>query len=185
MYFIKFHFSTRVMKRQSSILSCFSQLSAKQREIGIDNELVSISPTNCAKEQESSVAGCNEDPGATNNTLSRELVEVSLPLHSGASSLQHLDLHVLSDSDRTANPCRTRWVYRHTALEHFNDLYEVVVDVLDEHSKEVWNKDTIADASSLIAAITEFDFVMGFIVLWKSLTLIKPLSMHQSPVQLH
>ena len=74
--------------------------------------------------------------------------------------------------------CQTRWVYRHTALEHFNDLYEVVVDVLDEmkHSKEGWNNDTIADASSLIAAIIKFDFVMGFIVLWKSLTLVKPLS---------
>ena len=105
MYFIKFHFSPRVMKRQSSILRSFSQLSAKRREIGIDDELVSISPTNCAKEQESSVSGCNEDPGATNNTLSLELVGVSLQIHSGASSLQHLDLHVLSDSDRTAKPC--------------------------------------------------------------------------------
>ena len=81
MYFIKFHFSPRVMKRQSSILRCFSQLSAKRREIGIDDELVSISPTNCAKEQESSVSGCNEDPGATNNTLSLELVGVSLPIY--------------------------------------------------------------------------------------------------------
>ena len=51
------------------------------------------------------LCGCNEDPGTTNNTLSPELVEVSLPIHSGASSLQHLDLHVISDFDRTANPC--------------------------------------------------------------------------------
>ena len=48
------------------------------------------------------LCGCNEDPGATNNTLSPELVEVSLPIH---NSLEHLDLHVLSDFDRTANPC--------------------------------------------------------------------------------
>ena len=50
----------------------------------------------------------------------------------------------------------------------------MVVDVLNEmkHSKGGWNKDTIADASSLIAAIINFDFVMGFIVL----TLAKPLS---------
>ena len=62
------------MKRQSCILSCFSQLSAKRREIGIDGELGSISR---GKEQEP-VPGCNEDPGATNKTLSPELVEVSL-----------------------------------------------------------------------------------------------------------
>lgn len=66
--------------------------------------------------------------------------------------------------------CRTRWVYRHTALEHFNDLYEVVVDVLNEmkHSKGGWNRDTITDASSLIAAITKFDFVMdsGKVLHW-------------------
>ena len=86
------------MKRQSSILSCFSQLSAKRREIGIDGELGSISR---GKEQEP-VPGCNEDPGATNKTLSPE---VSLSIHSGASLLEHLDLHVLSDSDRTTNPC--------------------------------------------------------------------------------
>lgn len=74
--------------------------------------------------------------------------------------------------------CRTRWIYRYTALEHFYDLYEVVVDVLDEmkHSKGDWNKDTIADACSLITAITKFDFVMGFIVFLKSLTLVKPLT---------
>ena len=89
------------MKRQSSILSCFSQLSAKRREIGIDGELGSISH---GKEQEP-VPGCNEDPGATNKTLSPELVEVILSIHSGASLLEHLDLHVLSDSDRTTNPC--------------------------------------------------------------------------------
>ena len=76
------------MKRQSSILSCFSQLSAKRREIGIDGELGSISR---GKEQEP-VPGCNEDPGATNKTLSPELVEVSLSIHSGASLLEHLDL---------------------------------------------------------------------------------------------
>ena len=47
--------------------------------------------------------------------------------------------------------CRTRWIYRYTALEHFYDLYEVVVDVLDEmkHSKGDWNKDTVADACRL------------------------------------
>ena len=39
------------------------------------------------------------------NTLSPELVEVSLPIHSGTSSLEHLDLLVLSDYDRTVNPC--------------------------------------------------------------------------------
>ena len=93
-----------VMKCQSTILSCFSQLSAKWREVRIDDELGSISPTNCTKEQES-VAGCNEDPGATNKTLSPELAEVSLnSINSGASSLEDLDLHVLSDSDQTPNP---------------------------------------------------------------------------------
>lgn len=100
--FIAMSTVAHVMKCLSTILSCFSQLSAKRREIGIDDELGSISPTSCAKKQES-VAGCNcvtEDPGATNKTLSPQ---VSLSIDSGTNSLEHM--HLLSDSDQMPNPC--------------------------------------------------------------------------------
>lgn len=73
--------------------------------------------------------------------------------------------------------CRTRWIHRHEAFENFGQLYEVVVDLLEDvKSSHGWNQDTVTDASTLLSAITKFDFLMGFVVAWKCLTLVKPLS---------
>ena len=75
------------------------------------------------------------------------------------------------------NLCRTRWIHQHEAFENFAQLYEVVVDLLEDiRTSRSWNLDTITDASTLLSAITRFEFLMGFVVAWKALTLVKPLS---------
>ena len=80
---------------------------------------------------------------------------------------------------RLLDLCRTRWIYRHEALENFGQFYEVLVDLLEEikgSSHSTWNRDTVTDATALLVSITNFEFLMAFYVLWKSLTLIKGLS---------
>ena len=74
--------------------------------------------------------------------------------------------------------CRTRWVYRHEALENFSQFYEALVDLLQDikSSQEGWNRETGTDAAALLEAIIQFDFVMAFIVMWKGLTILKGLS---------
>lgn len=73
--------------------------------------------------------------------------------------------------------CRTRWIHRHEAFENFVQLFEVVVDLFEDiRSSHDWNRDTSIDASTLLAAITKFDFLMAIVVAWKTLTLVKPLS---------
>ena len=74
--------------------------------------------------------------------------------------------------------CRTRWVYRHEALENFSQLYETLVDLLQDikSSREGWNRDTVTDAAALLNAIIQFQFLMAFVVMWKGLTILKGLS---------
>ena len=43
-----------------------------------------------------------------------------------------------------------------------------------------WNQDTVTDASTLLSATTRFEFLMGFVVAWKALTLVKPFSISRS-----
>ena len=50
------------------------------------------------------------------------------------------------------------------------DLFE---DIRSSHD---WKRDTSTDASTLLAAITKFNFLMAIVVAWKTLTLVKPLS---------
>ena len=79
---------------------------------------------------------------------------------------------------RLLDLCRTRWVYRHEALENFGQFYEVIVDLFEDirSSPQEWNRDTVTDASTLLNAMVKFEFLMSFIVLWKGLTIVKPLS---------
>ena len=73
--------------------------------------------------------------------------------------------------------CRTRWIHRHEAFENFAQLFEVFVDLFEDiSSSRDWNRDTSADASTLLIAITKFDFMMAFVIAWKALSLVKPLS---------
>ena len=52
------------------------------------------------------------------------------------------------------NLCRTRWIHRHEAFENFGQLYEVVVDLLEDiRTSHGWNQDTVTDASTLLSAI--------------------------------
>jgi hypothetical protein len=74
--------------------------------------------------------------------------------------------------------CRTRWIHRHESFENFGQLFEVIVDLFEDISSTpcAWNRDTCTDASTLLVAITKFDFLMAFVVAWKTLSLLKPLS---------
>ena len=57
--------------------------------------------------------------------------------------------------------CRTRWVERHDAFEVLIDLYEPIVETL-EHFATLPNTRTpgMADANSLLHAVTRFDFII-------------------------
>lgn len=48
--------------------------------------------------------------------------------------------------------CRTRWIYRHEALENFGQL---VVELLQDSLRD-WNRETIIDATALLTSITKF-----------------------------
>jgi hypothetical protein len=80
--------------------------------------------------------------------------------------------------------CRTRWIHRHEAFENFGQLYEVVVLLEDIRTSGSWNRDTVTDASTLLSAITRFEFLMAFVVAWKALTLVKAFE-HQPSVELY
>jgi len=73
--------------------------------------------------------------------------------------------------------CRTRWIHRHEAFENFVQLFEVVVDLFEDiRSSHDWKRDTSTNASTLLAAITKFNSLMAIVVAWKTLTLVKALS---------
>ena len=73
--------------------------------------------------------------------------------------------------------CKTRWIQRHEALEIFYQLFEVVVEVLQDMkiSQSHWNRDTVADADAFLTAITKFEFLLALVVTWKGLSLVKGL----------
>lgn len=80
---------------------------------------------------------------------------------------------------RLLDVCRTRWVYRHDALENFGQFYEAIVDVFEDIKTapaQDWNSDTISSADCLQTAIMKFEFLISFVVLWKGLAIVKPLS---------
>ena len=76
--------------------------------------------------------------------------------------------------------CRTRWVARHDSFHVFGKLYEAVVETLEEivspSSHQSWNNETIAAANSLKVAITQWQFLIGFVVAKKGLEYAKVLT---------
>ena len=63
--------------------------------------------------------------------------------------------------------CRTRWVERHDALEVFVDLYPALVQALSDiaygEDSVSWNRETITNANSLLAAIEKFSGTGGHV----------------------
>ncbi len=74
--------------------------------------------------------------------------------------------------------CKTRWVARHDALEVFGDLYLPVVDSLQDivDGTGSWSPDSTAKAKALLLAITQFEFLMAFVVCRNGLRFVQPLS---------
>ena len=76
--------------------------------------------------------------------------------------------------------CRTHWAARHDSFHVFEKLYEAVVDAFEEivspGNRQNWNNDTISSATSLKIAITQWPFLIAFIVAKKGLEYAKVLT---------
>ena len=76
--------------------------------------------------------------------------------------------------------CRTRWVARHDSFHVFGKLYEAVVETFEEivlpSNHQSWNNETIVAANSLEVAITQWQFLIGFVVAKKGLEYAKILT---------
>lgn len=84
-----------------------------------------------------------------------------------------------SKATKLVSLCKTRWVARIDALEVFFDLYPTVVhtlEVISSGSAGGWNSDSCSSANSLLTCITQFQFVISFIVTSKCLGYIKGLT---------
>ena len=67
--------------------------------------------------------------------------------------------------------CRTRWVERHEAFESFSALFKGFED-----PQSNWSADSTATANGLLLSITQFDFLITFVVTKTCLAYIKGLS---------
>ena len=76
--------------------------------------------------------------------------------------------------------CQTRWVERHDAFEALSELFESTVQCLEEivepSSRQSWNMETVADASSHLRALTDFKFIVTLTISKNLLAYIKGLS---------
>jgi Domain of unknown function (DUF4371)/hAT family C-terminal dimerisation region len=74
--------------------------------------------------------------------------------------------------------CKTRWVARHDALEVFGTLYVAVVETLYDimDNPNLWNQESLSKANSIKLSITQFDFLLAFIVCRNVLRYIQPLT---------
>jgi hypothetical protein len=74
--------------------------------------------------------------------------------------------------------CRVRWVERHVAFDRFLELHECIVMALEtiSMSREEYNEKSVNEASTLLVAITKFEFIVSLVVTAKVLSYLKPLS---------
>ena len=75
--------------------------------------------------------------------------------------------------------CRTRWVERHDAFAVFVDFLKplvVCLDNINSNNGREWNRESRADAYSLLLALQKFSFVVCLIVAREILAITKPLS---------
>ena len=80
----------------------------------------------------------------------------------------------VSTRTKLVNLCKTRWVARIEAYEVFGDLYPAVVSTLETISSEPgWSSDTAHKAAGLLTAVTQFSFLVAFVVVNIGLGFIK------------
>ena len=75
--------------------------------------------------------------------------------------------------------CRTRWVERHESFETFIDLYQPLTTCLEliaNGRPDEWNRETRADAHSFILSLSQFSFIVAFVLAQKILSYMKGLS---------
>ena len=72
---------------------------------------------------------------------------------------------VESRRQKLVNLCKTRWVARIKAYEVFMEVMPAVVGTMETISTESgWNSESSQKAASLLTAITQFEFLMAFVV---------------------
>ena len=111
------------------------------------------------------------------------MVEICLFFSNSPKRELELEKNIKSMKSGTAtklvNLCKTRWVARINALEVFYDLYPAVVkslEVISEGSSRGWNSESSKFANTLLICITQFEFIMAFIVGLRCLDYIKGLT---------
>lgn len=98
------------------------------------------------------------------------------------SLLEHVIGETAQPSRRKTlvDQCRTRWVARHDSFNVFDKLYTSIVEafeeILSQCNHQNWNNDTVTAASSLKAAITQWQFLITFVIAKKGLEYCKVLS---------
>ena len=79
--------------------------------------------------------------------------------------------------------CKTRWVARHTAYQHFYQCFKFMVitfEVIgsgqhqhilsDDFATATWDPESKNKANSLLPSITEFEFIVVFLIVYKFLS---------------
>lgn len=79
--------------------------------------------------------------------------------------------------------CKTRWAERHSAYQHFYQSYKFIVitfeaialglhrdDLSENYSAAIWDPDSKASANSLLHAVTTFEFIIGFSIIYQYLS---------------
>ena len=78
--------------------------------------------------------------------------------------------------------CKTRWAARQSAYEHFYSCYTFLVSSLeviafglhketlsDNYNNATWDAESKSKASSFVYSITNFEFIVGFLSIYKLL----------------
>jgi hypothetical protein len=79
--------------------------------------------------------------------------------------------------------CKTRWAERHSAYRHFYQSYKFIVmafeaialglhrsDLSHNYSDANWDPDSKSTANSLLHAVTTFEFITGFLIIYQYLS---------------
>ena len=117
------------------------------------------------------------------------LQEISIFYNSSPKRQGELEIQIKSKTDSTrlklVNLCKTRWVARITAYETFYELLPAVISSMEVISTEPgWNTESSQKAATLLRAITQFEFLISFVVVKHGFGFIKGLTVSlQSPLQ--
>ena len=79
--------------------------------------------------------------------------------------------------------CKTRWAERQTAYQHFYQAFKFIViafeaialglhrdDLGEDYSAATWDSDSKTTANSLLHAITTFEFIISFLIIYQYLS---------------